>query len=284
MSSNDHETMSQLHVLNGDSHVDVSSHNHSESIAPDTPLPSPKELAAHPAVIFDQEATKSVKVSTAKRRKVIRNENLGSATGRRTRFGGASTPAQRSTKPTAPKYKTAEDIKNAAKSARQKRLVETFELHDNKVRELFHLTKFVSLVDYDTKTAKKDESEVFSEVSQRFKLLFTFSSSKAHTNYGKKQRMQRQVDECVLQGMQSALKNAPSVLRLSLNLLQSCQHPTLRQSDPSDQLALIPLPMFHLKEADGASYSLRRMGKPQIFIKEKPQITTSSQICQTNST
>ena len=37
--------------------------------------------------------------------------------------------------------------------------------HDDLVRELFHLDKFVTLVSYDPKVAKLDKSDVFMQVS-----------------------------------------------------------------------------------------------------------------------
>jgi len=73
-------------------------------------------------------------------------------------------PAINNIKQKAPKYESVEGIKNATRAAHMKRLQETYEHHDVKVRELFHLTKFVSLVDYDANAAKVDESEVFKEV------------------------------------------------------------------------------------------------------------------------
>ena len=123
---------------------------------------------------FPPEVARSVKVSPAKRRKVIQSQGLTSSSVRRTRSGGTKPQTGSSTTNPVPAYRSAEQIKQRAKTIRQKRLHETFEQHDNKIRQLFHLTKFVSLVDYNVKTAKEDESEVFKEVR-----LLPFTSNSA---------------------------------------------------------------------------------------------------------
>lgn len=48
----------------------------------------------------------------------------------------------------------------------QNRLAEIADRHDDKVRLLFHLDKFVSLVNYDPKVAKEDKSDVFEQYRQ----------------------------------------------------------------------------------------------------------------------
>ncbi|EJD41611.1 hypothetical protein AURDEDRAFT_186421 [Auricularia subglabra TFB-10046 SS5] len=55
--------------------------------------------------------------------------------------------------------------------ARQARLEEIKDTHDEMVRELFHLEKFVSLVNYDPKAAKDDNSQVFLDFRARYDLL-----------------------------------------------------------------------------------------------------------------
>lgn len=51
--------------------------------------------------------------------------------------------------------------------------------HDDKVRQLFHLEKFVTMVDYDPATAKSDSSEVFLQFKQPFELWATVAESKS---------------------------------------------------------------------------------------------------------
>ena len=168
MSSNNQETMSHTHTLNGDTDMDVSNLDQSTPLAPIIPPVPQKEYAVDPVVVSSRETPKSVKVSAAKRRKVIQDTTSTPPGGRRTRFGAGNPHIQKQIKSETSKHATPVQVKNATKSAHQKRLHETYELHDAKVRELFHLTKFVTLVDYDAKAAKEDESEVFKEVLSRY--------------------------------------------------------------------------------------------------------------------
>ena len=164
MSSNEVETMPRTHTLDSDSLGDVLNHDNSN---PDIPNSSPIGLTDHvvePDVVANGEFTKPVRLSTGKRRKVIPDANFTPLLGRRTRSGGENRPTHASVKRSAPKFDTVEKLRDAATSAPKKKLQEIFEVHDNKVRELFHLTKFVTLVDYDVTVAKEDESEVFQEV------------------------------------------------------------------------------------------------------------------------
>src|SRR5208282_6620841 len=153
--------MSHTHTLNGDPDMDVSNPDQSTTPALIISQSPQKEYIVDPVVVFSLETAKSVKVSAGKRRKVIQDDISTSPGGRRTRFGAANPQIQKVIKSTTSKNATPEQVKNATKSAHQKRLLETYELHDTKVRELFHLTKFVTLVDYDAKAAKEDETEVF---------------------------------------------------------------------------------------------------------------------------
>jgi hypothetical protein len=164
MSSNDLETMSQPHILNGDSHIDVSNHI-PPAISPSlTAHFSPTDYAVDPIQVSRGEISKSVRAGGTKRRKVSLETTSIPPGGRKTRFGNGTAQVRNKTKPVGPKQKTAQELKDATRSGHKKRLQQTYEAHDSKVRELFHLTKFVSLVDYDAKTAKQDESEVFREV------------------------------------------------------------------------------------------------------------------------
>ena len=168
MSSINQETMSHTHALNGDTDMDVSNLDQSNSLVPIAILDPQKEYAVDPVAVSSREIAKSVKISAGKRRKVLQDQACTPSGGRRTRFGAANTQIQKQVKSATPKNATPEHVKNATKSAYQNRLHETYELHDTKVRELFHLTKFVTLVDYDAKAAKDDESEVFKEVMSRY--------------------------------------------------------------------------------------------------------------------
>ncbi|GBE80854.1 hypothetical protein SCP_0305740 [Sparassis crispa] len=65
----------------------------------------------------------------------------------------------------------AEDDRAARIQQRQHELEEVLDRHDTLVREAFHLEKFGSLVRYDPKVAKEDNSAVFQEYKTRFDLL-----------------------------------------------------------------------------------------------------------------
>jgi len=164
MSLQNLETMSHAHTFNGDTAPDrpelvqIHTRMSPDPVAP--PIVHETDMVAGP----DRESTKSLQVSTTKRRKVSVNCSAPPLSRRETRSGGVipPPPPQRTRAPQ--KRKTPDENKVAAKAARQKQLHDTYERHDNKVRELFHLTKFVTLVDYDAKAAKEDESEVFKEV------------------------------------------------------------------------------------------------------------------------
>lgn len=249
--------MSQPHTVNGDTHDDVIDIHQMDPL-PMIASPSPqKEYAVDPVVVSSRETAKSVKVSVGKRRKVIANYTSTRQEARKTRFGAAKPHINNSDKSTNPKFRTAEEIQNATKSAHQKSLHKTFELHDTKVRELFHLTKFVTLVDYDAKAAKQDESEVFKEVLSRYGV--TKCSSNNLTNYGKRLRMQNLVGKCVLRDMLLTIRKMSSVPHSQLHRPQSLQRQQLRSEDPSDPPALIPLHTFHQNEVDGVWINLHKM-------------------------
>ena len=167
MASNNQETMSHAHTLNGVTDMDVTNLDPPTPLAPIISADPQKEFEVDPVVVSSRETAKSVKVSPGKRRKVIQDDVSTPPGGRRTRFGAGNPQIQKQIKSADPQNATPERVKNATKSAHQKRLHETYELHDTKVRELFHLTKFVTMVDYDAKAAKEDESEVFKEVMSR---------------------------------------------------------------------------------------------------------------------
>jgi helicase SWR1 len=164
MSSNELETMSPSHTLDGLANGDVSNANNSHPVPQTTPSVPQTECPVDLTVVETRESSRSVAVSLGKRRKVSTTETSNAPVERRTRSRVSTSHSLNLIKPTLPKYKSVDQIKDAAKSQRQKTLHTTFERHDTKLRELFHLTKFVTLVDYDAKTAKEDQSEVFQEV------------------------------------------------------------------------------------------------------------------------
>lgn len=218
--------MSHPHTVNGDTHDDVIDIHQMDPL-PTIASPSPqKEYAVDPVVVSSRETAKSVKVSAGKRRKVITNYTSIPQEARKTRFGAAKPQINNSYNSTTPKFRAAEEIQNVTKSAHQKRLHKTFELHDTKIRELFHLTKFVTLVDYDAKAAKQDESEVFKEVLSRYGL--TKCSSNNLTTYGKRLRTQNLAEECALQDMLLTIRKMSSVLHSQLHHPQSLQCQQLR--------------------------------------------------------
>ena len=164
MSSDDLETMSQIQSLDVDTRVDVLSHDNS--------IPEPLTSgqadrggdSVENSVLDSREFAKPVRVASGKRRKIIPDASSTQAIARRTRSRGERPPPPAPVKRTTLRPDNVEKLRHGATSSRKKRLQEIFEVHDNKVRELFHLTKFVTLADYDAKAAKEDESEVFQEV------------------------------------------------------------------------------------------------------------------------
>jgi hypothetical protein len=222
MSSNDLETMSQGgHAISGYSTADVPDQAQVNSLPPVNLASNPKELGDIIAVIPNRETARSVQVSAAKRRKIIPEKSSTPALGLRTRNTTVKQPVNNPKKRKAVKRETLEGIKEATRSARKKRLQETIEVHDGKVRELFHLTKFVSLVDYNASAAKGDESEVFKEVVS-IDPSRLIGSLKDPMTYGRKQQMQRQVEEFVQRDMLSALRKTSSA-KLSQPRRQSPQ-------------------------------------------------------------
>lgn len=74
----------------------------------------------------------------------------------------------------------------------QKKLSDIFERHDDRVRLLFHLENFVSLVNYDPKSAKEDHSNVFEEYRQQYDLWSKVTDSKRG---GSRRSTRRQIKE-----------------------------------------------------------------------------------------
>lgn len=168
MPSPDLETMSHSHALDGDMATDGSEHSPTDTHTSPGPVAPPAAHGIDTAAGPNLDNARSLKVSSTKRRKVTTNSPAPPFTRRETRSGGVIPPPPPPKARAPPKKKTADESKVDAKATRQKQLHDTYERHDDKVRELFHLTKFVTLVDYDAKTAKEDESEVFKEVSTCF--------------------------------------------------------------------------------------------------------------------
>jgi hypothetical protein len=170
MSSQNLDSMSDAHILNGVKAEDVSELVQMEPSTSFGHLDPSVDLATDSPMNVDSENATSLKTSATKRRKVSSNGTPSGLTRRETRSGGAIPPPPPPKTRAPTKRKSADENKVAAKATRQKQLHDTYERHDNKVRELFHLTKFVTLVDYDAKTAKEDESEVFNEVAHSWLL------------------------------------------------------------------------------------------------------------------
>ncbi|KAG1746455.1 hypothetical protein EDB19DRAFT_358254 [Suillus lakei] len=61
--------------------------------------------------------------------------------------------------------------------ARQTELDQIMDTHDTMVREVFHLEKFVTLIEYDPTVAKQDNSIVFQEYKSDYDLLEKASTS-----------------------------------------------------------------------------------------------------------
>jgi hypothetical protein len=144
-------------------------------------------------VVTNGDSAKAVPVSGAKRRKVAYQETPPAGVGRRAKFGVRGTKRDNSLRQNAKTSDTAEDIKESRRTLLTTRLQETYQTHDTKLRELFHLTKFISLVDYDPDAAKEDESEVFRDVSPHF--LSTNYSSRSRSSCCRRRLMRRLVDE-----------------------------------------------------------------------------------------
>jgi hypothetical protein len=158
--------MSDAHILNGIKVEDVSEPVQRETSTSSGHFGPSLELPTGLSTNIESENVKSLKTSATKRRKVSSTGPPAGLTRRETRSGGAIPPPPLPKTRAPSKRKSADENKVAAKATRQKQLHDTYERHDDKVRELFHLTKFVTLVDYDAKAAKEDESEVFNEVAR----------------------------------------------------------------------------------------------------------------------
>ena len=161
--------MSQIHTFGSEIQVDVFKPENTDS-TPSVPTELDENRSSEVRVNeTNGEITKAVPVAGAKRRKVVQDTPPTVPSRRSTRFGGEQPPVVTPKQRPAPKSViakpiTAAELKETSKTTRTKKLQETYQEHDAKVRELFHLTKFVTLVDYDVNAAKEDESEVFKEV------------------------------------------------------------------------------------------------------------------------
>ena len=190
------ETTESPHTLDAKVVIDVSNNDQSTSISSNDTLTPQTDITIECVTVENVEIAKPVKVLGNKRRKVVESSILSATERRRTRSGSIRGQNLKTSRPVVPKYASVEQLKDVTKSEHKKKMQETYERHDSKVRELFHLTKFVSLVDYDAKIAKQDESEVFHEVLCYFISdgLTSCSSSNPMTS-GKRLQMPRQEDE-----------------------------------------------------------------------------------------
>src|SRR5271169_4947973 len=111
MSSNDQETMSHPHAINGDTHIDVLNLSHEDPL-PSIISSSPEtEYAVDPVVVSSREVAKSVKLSAGKRRKVVPDDTSTSTEPRKTRFGAGNPPVQNTVKSGGPKRRNTEEFK-----------------------------------------------------------------------------------------------------------------------------------------------------------------------------
>ncbi|KAH7911372.1 hypothetical protein BJ138DRAFT_1006723, partial [Hygrophoropsis aurantiaca] len=89
---------------------------------------------------------------------------------------------------------TSEDIaikRSAMLAERQNELDSILDTHDTMVREVFHLEKFVTLLGYDPKIAKTDNSFVFQEYKAGYDLLNHASASAGPSRTTRRAHTQR---------------------------------------------------------------------------------------------
>ncbi|KAF8435050.1 SNF2 family N-terminal domain-containing protein [Boletus edulis BED1] len=77
--------------------------------------------------------------------------------------------------------------------------------HDDMVREVFHLEQFVTLLDYDPKVAKQDDSVVFQEYKTKYDLIERAAAAAGPSRATRRAHTQRVLDLTV----SSPIKNAP---------------------------------------------------------------------------
>src|SRR5271156_1339417 len=137
------ETTESPHTLDTKVVVDVSNNDQSTSISSNDTLTPQTDITIESAGVENVEIAKPVKVLGNKRRKVVESSTLPTPEVRKTRFGSIRGQNLKTSRPVVPKYASAEKLKDVTKAERKKKMQETYERHDSKVRELFHLTKFV---------------------------------------------------------------------------------------------------------------------------------------------
>lgn len=132
-----------------------------------------------------------------------RSSRLSAAT---TATATAATPETRTSSPTATRRRKSSTVKKEPATTspqpdnsleqdietEQKKLSEIFDRHDDRVRMLFHLENFVSLVNYDPQAAKQDQSNVFEEYRQQYDLWSKVTDSKRG---GARRATRRQIKE-----------------------------------------------------------------------------------------
>jgi hypothetical protein len=164
MASNDVDIMSQIDTFGSEIEVGVYDHGSTRSTSSTVVESDQIQSSSAKTTETNGEIAKSITVAVGKRRKVVLDNRASSTERRTTRSGGEKQPPPPPKRRTVSKHVSFEDLKEKSRTTLTKRLQDTFQEHDAKVRELFHLTKFVTLVDYDVNAAKRDESEVFQEV------------------------------------------------------------------------------------------------------------------------
>lgn len=140
----------------------------------------------------------------SKRRKIgVDHDPEPSNSTNRRRSGRASAPVDYSIKRGSRRSLDSGDVPNGRKTApretvadpitaKKHQLNEIVDRHDDKVRLLFHLEKFVSLVYYDPKEAKKDNSDVFELYRQRYDLWANSNDGRGRSRHTRRQLQEAQ--------------------------------------------------------------------------------------------
>lgn len=91
----------------------------------------------------------------------------------RARRAPSNTPVASPIRRSKKQYRTIEELREDSIQERQKQMERIFTAHDDLVRQLFHMEKFVTLVGFDPAVAKSDQSEIFSKFREPYDLWAT---------------------------------------------------------------------------------------------------------------
>lgn len=165
----------------------------------------PRDRCNHRSSFSDIPGSSSPHAES-KRRKIdldIDMDSISSNGTNRRRSGRAAAPVDYSIKRSSRRSLESGDLSNEPKhvpqepagdpiAAKKHQLNEIVDRHDDKVRLLFHLEKFVSLVYYDPKEAKKDNSDVFELYRQRFDLWANSNDGRGRSRHTRRQLQETQ--------------------------------------------------------------------------------------------